>query len=80
MICQLCKKAQATDKHHLFSQTKANKKMYGQLIHHELNIMYLCNGCHLNKTVPKMTEKEFCDIMGIEIRSKSGRLKWISSK
>jgi len=37
-----------------------------------MNIMYLCNDCHLNKSIPKLTEKEFCEILGIEPRSKSG--------
>lgn len=72
MICQICGGI-ATDRHHLFSQTKLNRRLYGKLIDDERNIMYLCNGCHLNKSIPKMTEREFCEVMGIEIRSKSGR-------
>lgn len=63
----------ATDKHHLFSQTKHNKKVYRDFIDHRLNIMYLCNGCHTTKSIPKLTEKQFCERMKIEIRSKSGQ-------
>jgi len=72
MICYICGK-QATDRHHLLSQTKLYKKLYGKLIHDEKNIIYLCNSCHLNKSIPKLTEKQFCEIMGIEIKSKSGQ-------
>jgi len=69
--CEICGKP-ATDKHHLLSQTKRNRKLYGMLLDLSMNIMYLCNDCHLNKSIPKLTEKEFCEILGIEPRSKSG--------
>jgi len=72
MKCEICGMI-ATDRHHLLSQTKLYKKLYGKLIHDEKNIMYLCNRCHLNKTIPKISEKQFCEIMGIEIKSKSGK-------
>jgi rRNA maturation endonuclease Nob1 len=71
MICSICGN-QATDAHHLYSQSKQARKLYGKLIDDEKNIMYLCNGCHLNRSIPKHSEREFCEIMGIEIRSKSG--------
>jgi len=69
-ICKLCGK-QATDKHHLFSNTKQNRSLYGKLIDDTLNIMYLCNDCHIGgASIPKLTEKEFCKKLNIEIRSK----------
>lgn len=71
-ICKLCG-GRATDKHHLFSNTKQNRELYGKLMDDPANIVYLCNDCHLNKPIPKMTEVEFCKALGIEIRSKSGR-------
>ena len=70
--CALCGN-RSTDKHHLFSQTKQNRELYGKLLDDERNIMYLCNDCHLNKSVPKWNELEFCEAIGIEVRSKSGR-------
>ena len=74
--CQKCRKKKATEKHHLFSQTKNNRKLYGKLIDHPSNIQYLCYECHHNKTLDKYTEKEFCNIMNIELKSKSGEQKW----
>jgi len=68
--CEVCKKEPATDQHHLFSQSKVNKKLYGKLIHHPSNIIFICRKCHLNSTIPKMTEQQFCDKLGIEVRSK----------
>lgn len=67
--CELCGK-QATDRHHIFSQTKWARRLYGVLIDDPRNIMYLCNSCHLNKIIPKMDEKEFCAKMGIKPRGK----------
>ena len=62
--------------HHLFSQTKRNKKLYGELIHSMLNTMIVCGDCHLNKPIPKLTEVEFCKRLGIEPRSKEGKEIW----
>jgi len=76
MICEICLKQQASDKHHKYSQTKLNKKLYKDFIHHEDNIVYLCNGCHLHKSIPKWTEIEFCIHFDIIPRTKSGRQKW----
>ncbi len=71
-ICKLCG-GRATDRHHLLPQTKQNRALYGKLIDDPANIIYLCNDCHLNKSIPHMTEKEFCEKLNIEIKSKSGR-------
>ena len=64
----------ASQTHHLFSQTKLNKKLYPDYIHDERNLMYLCNSCHLTKPIPKLSEREFAELMGIKTRSKSGLL------
>jgi hypothetical protein len=60
--------------HHLFSQTKLNKKLYGKLIDDPRNVMYLCEKCHLWKEIPKFTEIEFCKALGIPARSKTAKL------
>lgn len=72
-ICKLCG-AKATDRHHLYSQSKHARELYGKLLDDEKNIIYLCNDCHVGgASIPKMTEREFCEAIGIEIRSKSGQ-------
>ncbi len=71
--CQVCKKNIATEAHHLLPQRKMYKKLYPDYIHDSRNLMYVCHDCHQFKGVPSITEKEFCDIMGIEIRSKVGK-------
>lgn len=71
-ICQTCRKRRATGKHHLFSQTKLNRQVYPEYIDHPWNIRYLCDECHLNSPVDKLTEKEFCMMFEIKPRTKSG--------
>lgn len=75
LICPLCTKRRATQWHHKFSQTKNNKKLYPDYIHKPQNLIYICAPCHMSKSVPKLTEHEFCDIMGIEPRSKSAQIR-----
>jgi hypothetical protein len=75
MICEICGIRQAEERHHLFSQTKLNKKLYRDFIHHSENIMYVCSTCHKNKSVPKWNEQEFCKHFGILPRTKSGLQK-----
>ncbi|MGD8305184.1 MAG: hypothetical protein PVF17_00895 [Ignavibacteria bacterium] len=72
MICEICNKNKATQKHHLLSQTKLYKKIYKEYIHHSDNIINVCEECHLWKGVPKWSELQFCENFGIEPRSKSG--------
>lgn len=67
--CEICGK-QSTDRHHIFSQTKWARKLYGKLLDDPRNIMYLCSLCHLSKVIPKMDEKQFCAKMDIQIRGK----------
>jgi hypothetical protein len=72
-LCKICKVRPYEQGHHLFPQTKLNRKLYPDFINDERNKIMLCSICHLNKSVPHYTEKEFCEIMGIEPRSKSGK-------
>lgn len=75
--CSICKKSQVLfiQRHHLFSQTNVNKRLYPDFIHDNRNILIVCADCHLTKTIPKYTEKEFCKVMGITPRSKTERFK-----
>ena len=60
-LCELCGKRLAEHRHHMFSQTKANRKKYGNRLDHPGNIMYLCSVCHIGKSIPKLREKEFLE-------------------
>lgn len=75
MICEKCHKRQATERHHRFSQTKINKRLYGNLIHDQRNIQAVCYDCHHNKPVDKWSEREFCNALGIEPRGKVERFR-----
>jgi len=65
----------ATEKHHLYSDKQQHRKLYGDLIDHDRNIQFLCYNCHHCKSLKKMTEKEFCQKLGIKPRSKTERQK-----
>jgi 5-methylcytosine-specific restriction endonuclease McrA len=72
--CELCGSTKNLTMHHLFSQTKINKKLYGNLLHDKTNILILCLDCHITKPIPKQSELEFCEKLGIEPKSKEGKL------
>jgi hypothetical protein len=74
-LCEICGKSQAEHKHHKFSQTKINRKLYPEFIDKKENIVYACSMCHLNKSMPKWNEIEFCEYFNIKPRSKSCSLK-----
>lgn len=76
MQCEICKSREATEQHHMLSQSKLYKRLYGDLIHDERNIMYVCELCHKWNPVPKFTEIEFCIALDIVPRSKSALLIW----
>lgn len=77
MICAICHQRYADHEHHLFSNSKLNRKLYGSKpINDNRNKIHVCHVCHLNKPIPKYTEKQFCKIMGIEPRSKILRGKY----
>jgi hypothetical protein len=69
-VCLLCGSQEKLSLHHLFSQSKWAVKLYGNLIHDQKNIVTICLDCHLNKPVPKWSEIEFCNALGIVPRSK----------
>ncbi len=71
-VCELCNVRPATEWHHLFPQTKTNKRLYGELIHDRRNLLKLCHGCH--EGAAHLTEREFCAVLGIDTRSKTGKL------
>ena len=71
-LCEMCGEVQAAEWHHLFPQTKLNKKLYGELIHKDINIIGVCHRCHESAT--HMSEREVCEKLGIPTRSKSGKL------
>ena len=71
-LCELCNERQATEWHHLFAQTKTAKRLYGELIHDRRNLLKVCHWCH--EGAAHLTEREFCAVMGIETRSKTGKL------
>ena len=58
-LCRICRKRMYEQLHHLFEQTEANKKKYGVLIHHPVNLLKVCSICHLNKEIPHIDEEEF---------------------
>ena len=76
MICEKCNEQLGSEKHHLFPNTKRNRKLYGVLLDDRKNIRYLCYRCHHghNGRVDHISEREFCERLGIETRSKSGKL------
>ena len=72
-ICDSCNIRAAEHEHHKFSQTKRNKRVYPEYIHHPDNILHLCYNCHEGspeKPLVKWTEKEFCEHFNIEARGK----------
>ena len=68
--CWSCRKKIASEIHHLFPQSKLNKKLYPDYIHDPRNLQKLCYSCHHDKPVAHYSELEFCRVMGIEPRSK----------
>jgi 5-methylcytosine-specific restriction endonuclease McrA len=77
MICEKCyEEVPSLEKHHLFPNTRINRELYGKLLEDPENIKFLCYGCHHGHKgkVEHYSEKKFCGILGIETRSKSGKL------
>jgi hypothetical protein len=71
-LCEICNEVEATQRHHIFSQTKINKKLYGALIDDPQNIQNVCWNCHIGEQpgLKRMTETEFCAIFKIEKQGK----------
>lgn len=70
-ICHICFEKPAQQIHHIFPQTKPNREIYGELLDDPENTLPVCCDCH--PEAHHYTEKEFCEIMGIEAMSKSGK-------
>jgi len=64
-----------SERHHLFSDTRKNRELYGGLLDEDENIFLICGDCHDWKPLPKFTEIEFCNALGIEPRSKVAQSK-----
>ena len=71
MLCGHCHKKPAEQRHHLYSQTKWARRVYGDLLDDPRNILLVCSDCHLSKPIKKFTEYEFCRALGIPPRSKT---------
>lgn len=48
----------ATDAHHMLADTKVNRAKFPLFIDSIFNLKHLNNGCHLNKPVPRIGERE----------------------
>lgn len=75
-LCEKCGVNIAKEKHHLFSNTKQNRRLYKKYIDKRENLQYLCYDCHHCRSLDKFTEKEFCELFKIVIKSKSGIQKY----
>jgi 5-methylcytosine-specific restriction endonuclease McrA len=74
--CEKCGWRGWVESHHLLSQSKLNRKLYGDLLDNPKNIQNLCPDCHKNKPIDKLTEIAFCEIMKIIPRSRTGLIIW----
>jgi len=79
-LCANCHKKPARNKHHLLSQTAKYRHLYYDLIDDPRNLIELCIDCHLSKTLQKISEEEFCRMMGVKPRSKSLQTKIMQRK
>lgn len=50
-----------TDIHHIYPQTQYARRTYGSLLDEPFNIIHISNRCHLNKSIPTWSEKEFIE-------------------
>ena len=76
--CELCGSKYRVGRHHRFPQTKWARRLYGELLDNPKNIMRACVNCHASHASTELThwsEKEFCEALGIEPRSKTERGK-----
>lgn len=70
--CEICGSSQWIQIHHKFHQNRANKRLYGDLIHHPKNRQYVCNKCHIAEPSSRLiewSEYDFCAALGLEPRS-----------
>jgi hypothetical protein len=74
--CEKCNTWGPVERHHKLSQSKLNRRLYGDLLENPINIQYLCPGCHKNRPVDKLSEIEFCNLLNIVPRSRTGLKIW----
>ena len=70
VFCECCVycKERGTQHHHLFPDTKNNRKLYGDLLDENENILFASNRCH--EKMGHYSEVEFAEAIGIQPRSK----------
>lgn len=47
-MCEVCRKNEATQLHHLFANMKQHRKIYGSLLDSEFNLLPVCEHCHVS--------------------------------
>lgn len=77
MICPACHSHKTSwQKHHKFHNVVWARNLYGYLMDDFRNIQFVCSNCntsHAGIGLTHWTEKEFCENIGIEPRSKIKR-------
>lgn len=76
--CTCCGNVGPLDRHHVFHQVKWARALYGHLLDDPRNIQLACPDCHASHRSTKLkhfSEAEFCEAVGVEIRSKTGRVR-----
>ena len=73
-VCQICGKKKAEEMHHLFPQTKQNRRLYPDYIDRFENILAVCPDCHGNRA-HHIDELSFCLLFRIQPKSKSALWK-----
>lgn len=76
-VCEVCGAYVNLQRHHKFSKTKPNKKLYGKkLLDSEVNIQVACMDCHASHRSEKLTqwtELQFCEATGIKPKSRENQ-------
>ena len=78
-LCEVCNKNIASQRHHCFSQSKFNRKVYPDYIDDLRNIQFTCSDCnssHASPFLKHFNEIDFCKIMNIRPRTKTGMEIW----
>ncbi len=47
-LCEKCGTEPASQKHHMFPQTKLHRKIYGKMLDEEWNLQRMCVKCHVS--------------------------------
>lgn len=73
--CSKCGATGFISTHHKYKQKAWRRKLYGDLLDDTRNLVYdVCSDCHKFLDANDiLSEQEFCDIMGISVKSKTGR-------